>query len=180
MSKYVSLLRGINVSGQKKVRMEELRALYESLGFKSVATYIQSGNVVFESGEKNISKIKTAIEQAIKAWYGFLVPVELRTCGELGRIIDEFPFDPVDADANSTRYLVTFLSEPPDGHRGKTLMSSVRPPERLYIKGRETYLHCPGGYGKSKLSNAFLEARLGVCATTRNWKTVQKLFELSK
>lgn len=177
--KYITLLRGINVSGQKKIKMLDLKSLYESLGFRNVVTYIQSGNVIFESNDKNKTDLKTKIEGAIDRKYKFRVPVEIRTKLEFENIIKNNPFGPVDMVDEGTKVLVTFLRSKPNKVKVSNILKYVVSPEKLVVKGKEVYLYCPNGYGKSKLSNTFLENKLGVEATTRNWKSVHKLYELS-
>lgn len=177
--KYISMLRGINVSGQKTIRMDDLRAQYVRLGFADVVTYIQSGNVIFESAEKNRAVLKTKIEKAIEKKYGFQVPVEIRSHRDFANILDHCPFAQTDVDDYGTKILVTFLSASPTKANTEKLLQSVDAPEQLVVIGKEIYLFCPNGHGKSKLSNTFLENKLGIGATTRNWKTVHKLYELS-
>ncbi len=177
--KYISILRGINVSGQKKIKMLELKSLYESLGFQNVVTYIQSGNVIFDASDKNKSNIKTLVEEAIEKKYKFHVPVEIRTKREIENIIKNSPFGPVDLAEDGTKVLVTFLCAKPDRVKVANVLNYVVLPEKLVVKGKEVYLYCPDGYGKSRLSNTFLENKLGVEATTRNWKSVHKIYELS-
>ena len=177
--KYISILRGINVSGQKKIRMADLKSLFELLGFQNVVTYIQSGNVVFEATTKLKSDMKAKIEKAIETKYKFHVPVEIRTNREIGNIVDNCPFGSVDLTKDGTKILVTFLSSKPLETRISDVQKYVTPPEQLAVRGNEVYLYCPNGYGKSKLSNTFLENKLGVEATTRNLKTVYKLYEIS-
>lgn len=177
--KYISILRGVNVGGQKKIKMADLELLYQSLGFQHVVTYIQSGNVLFEATVENISDIKERIEKAIETKYEFHVPVEIRTNREIGDILRNCPFGSVDLAKDGTKVLVTFLSSNPSEARISDLQKYVKPPEQLIVEGKEVYLYCPNGYGKSKLSNAFLENKLGAQATTRNLKTVTKLHELS-
>jgi len=177
--KYISLLRGINVSGQKAIKMSDLKSLYQEIGFQNVITYIQSGNVVFESDVKNGTSIKKKIQSTIESKYQFQVPVEIRTHHEISNIIEAWPFDSIDLAENGTKVLLTFLSDSPLKKNIDELMKHVVNPDQLIIKGKAVYLYCPNGYGKSKLSNNFLEKKLGVDATTRNWKTVQKLYELS-
>ncbi len=177
--KYISILRGINVSGQKKIKMADLKALYESLGFKNVETYIQSGNVLFETNTTKVGELKIKIEKAISKKYGFDVPVEIRNGRELSDIINNTPFGALDLEGNGTKLLVTFLAAKPTATKITKLMEYVAAPEELVVAGREVYLHCPNGYGKTKLSNTFLERTLGVDATTRNWKSVCKLHEMA-
>lgn len=177
--KYISVLRGINVSGQKKIKMADLKSLYESLGFQNVVTYIQSGNVIFDAGSSDKNELKTTTEKAIEERYAFHVPVDIRTHREISDIIDNNPLGPVDPQKNGTKVLVTFLSAEPAAEKIAGLQHHVAEPEQLFVMGKEVYLYCPNGYGKSKLSNTFLEKKLGVGATTRNWKSVLKLYELS-
>jgi len=180
MTKYISMLRGINVSGKKTIRMADLKSLYESLGFQRVITYIQSGNVIFECNKTNKDKLKTSLEINIEENYKFHVPVQIRTALEFGNIIDNCPFNDIDISKDGTRFLVTFLSSTPAQNKLSEIQEFVTRPEKLVIIGQEVYLYCPNGYGKSKLSNNSIENKLEVSATTRNWKTVHKLFELTE
>jgi len=177
--KYISILRGINVSGRKKIKMAELKELYESLGFINVITYIQSGNVIFESDEENSEKIKSKIEEAIIRTYDFHVPIIIRTIKDFSELIRCNPFSPVDLEKDGSRILVTFLTDSISGDHRELLMKFKSASESFEIMEKHICLHCPDGYGKTKLSNAFLEKKLNVTATTRNWKTVLKLYELS-
>ena len=176
---YISLLRGINVSGQKKIIMKDLKALYESLGFENVETYIQSGNVVFESELKENTLIDK-IEKEIQIKYGFEVPVQVGSVDTFDDMMKACPFSDLDLVAEGTRVMVTFLASVPSVEHVQKLMTYVKEPERLVVVGREVYLYCPNGYGKTKLSNNFIENKLKVNATTRNWKSVLKLSSLSK
>jgi len=178
--KYISILRGINVSGQKKIRMADLKRLYESLGFKEVVSYIQSGNVLFHSKEEGIPGMISLIEKAIEDSYAFHVPVQVLTGEYLHSIIKDCPFEPVDPIEDGKKVSVTFLASEPDEEKIQEVLSYLKPPDKLIIRGKAVYFYCPGGYGKTKLSNNFLERKLKVVATTRNWKTVLKLAELSK
>lgn len=178
--KYISILRGINVGGHKKVKMADLKSLYETQGFESVTTYIQSGNVIFES-TKNLNKTsaRDSIEKAIEEKYGFHVPVDIRTNKELEQVVENCPFEEALSEENSAKVLVTFLQSTPSKQNQNLLLKLVKPPEKLTIQGEEVYLYCPNGYGKSKLTNTFIENKLDSSATTRNWKSVKKLYELS-
>ena len=179
MNKYISILRGINVSGQKKIKMTDLKALYESLDFQNVVTYIQSGNVIFDTLVDSMDDLKITIEKAIEEKYKFHVPVEIRTNHEIENIIRNCPFGSVNLVENGTKVLVTFLSSEPQEVMASDIQKYVVAPEKLVVRGKEVYLHCPNGYGKTKLSNTFIEKKLKVEATTRNWKSVHKLHELS-
>ncbi len=178
--KQVSLLRGINVSGHKKIKMAALKALYEQLGFTQVVTYIQSGNVVFETSLRSRRNLQAKIAQGIAAEFGFSVPVVLRTGSELGRIVAECPFGNIDLASEGSRVGVAFLATTPAPEHVAQIQRFVTAPEELVICGQEIYLRCPDGFGQSKLNNAFLERQLKVTATARNWKTVHKLLALTE
>ena len=177
--KYISVLRGINVSGQKKIKMADLNELYQSLGFEGVSTYIQSGNVIFQSSSTDKDGLKRTIEKAIEGKYDFHVPVIIRTEQELREIMGSCPYEEAKIKENGTKVLVTFLQSTPSSENREALKEHVKSPEKLSIHGKEVYLYCQNGYGKSKLSNTFIENMLDTSATTRNWKSVRKLCELS-
>ncbi|MFV1983264.1 MAG: DUF1697 domain-containing protein [Thiohalomonadales bacterium] len=177
---YISILRGINVSGQKKIKMADLKLLFESLGFENVVTYIQSGNVLFNTKTKNKADLKSIIEQAIKKTYKFHVPVIIRSKNDFKKIINNLPFKSIDTEKNGTIVLVTFLSDKPSKDKYTEIQQYVKSPEKLVIKDKEVYLYCPNGYGKSKLSNNFIENKLSVEATTRSWKSIHKIYDLAE
>ena len=179
MQNYISILRSINVSGQKKILMSDLKALYESLLFEDVITYIQSGNVIFKGeGKSSDEAIAKKIEKAIDKKYGFRVPVIIRRKKELQGIISNNPFLK-DKDIDIKRLHVTFLSGTPDTANIESIENIDFSPDRFIIKGKEIYLHIPVSYGETKLSNNFFEKKLKVSATTRNWNTVNKLVEIA-
>jgi len=165
--RYVALLRGINVNGHNIIKMEPLRASFEGLGLRNVQTYVQSGNVVFEAREKAAARLSEEIAKRIHGDFGFPVAVLLKTSAELQRIIDENPFlHQVGIDQSKLH--VTFLSAPAPKTAGTHLDALAVKPEQFHIHGREIYLYCPNGYGRTKLSNSAIEKKLGVEATTRN------------
>jgi len=178
MQSYISLLRGINVSGQKKIKMTELAALYHSLKLQEVKTYIQSGNVVFQSDNKSLEELTKDIEQGIKQKFSFDVPVIVLTSSELTYALKKLPFKNINVANDGGKIMFSFLSELPTQATIEMLMSYVKAPESLIIENKVIYLHCPNGYGKTKLSNNFIENKLKLTATTRNLKTVIKLLEL--
>jgi len=180
MKKYITMFRGINVSGQKKIKMVDLKTLYESLKLNNVQTYIQSGNVIFESSIPEVEKLKRSIEQGVEKTFGFSVSVIIRSPENFGSIIKRNPFIGSGNTEDDSKLLVTFLAEAPSESIAKTVQQFAKVPEALVVRDKEIYLYCPNGYGRSKLSNSFLERKLGVTATTRNWKTVRKLYDLSK
>jgi uncharacterized protein (DUF1697 family) len=173
---YVALLRGINLGSRKRVSMPDLQALFASLGAEDVVTYVQSGNVVFTSSD-GAEKLIAALERRIRRDLGLTVTVLLRTQPQLAKVLAGNPFAKRVKEASKLH--VTFLAEKPD----RSLVSDLDPepaaPDEFRVVGQEVYLHCPNGYGRSKLTNAYFEKQLGVAATTRNWNTVTKLAELA-
>lgn len=179
MKYYISILRGINVSGQKKIIMKDLKALYEKVGFTNVITYIQSGNVLFNADESLSEKeIIKRIEDAIVEVYQFHVPIIIRTVDELEKVVTENPYFTEENDIE--RLYISFLAEDPSEQALENLKKYDFPPEKYHVTGRTVYISCPNGYGNTKLSNNFFESKLKVLATTRNWKTTNKLIEISK
>ncbi len=179
METYVSILRGINVSGQKKVNMKELKALYEELGFTQVRTYIQSGNVVFESSPAKPQDLAKQIEEKIADKYKFDVPIIIRDAEEWENTRKANPFLAKD-NSQLDKLHVTFLSEEPtQAHLDKVATYRYEPDEFIIV-GKDVYVYCPNGYGNTKLNNTFFENKLKVTATTRNWKTVNELANLIK
>ena len=177
MKTFVSVLRGINVSGHKKVPMAELKALYEELDFKHITSYIQSGNVIFESNDsKNLPAL---IEQKLLEKYGFQVSVIIRTVSEFEKVINNNPFVK-DKNTDVAKLHVTFLEKPPQQADIDKIDKLQYEPDKFSISGSEVYLYCPGGYGNTKLTNSFLESKLKVTATTRNWRTVNELLKIAR
>ena len=171
-TRYVALLRGINVGGRTKVAMDDLRRLFGELGHGNVTTYIQSGNVLFDAGGP-AAGIAAGVEERIAADLGLSVTVILRSATELEQVVAGNPFGGRVADESKLH--VTFLARRPTA----AVEAPAGVADELVVAGREVYLHCPDGYGRTKLDNAFFERRLGVPATTRNWRTVCKLRALS-
>jgi len=175
---YISLLRGINVSGQKRLLMSELKAVYEALRFEQVITYLQSGNVVFDSPDADRLEISAKIEMGIQQSFGYQVPVFVRDRLDFLRIIQANPFihrQEVDPE----RLYVTFLAAPPAEKPLSTLHTPEGMADEFIANGTEIYLHVPGGYGRTILSNNYFEKKLDRVATTRNWKTIKTLFDLA-
>jgi uncharacterized protein (DUF1697 family) len=175
---YVAMLRGINVGGQKIIRMENLRASFETLGFRRVRSYVQSGNLIFEAMRSSSDNLSMIIEERILSEYGFSVPVVLRTADEVKKIAIGNPFLN-EKGIDSSKLHVTFLSESPTQAALGKLAALNSHPDQFRVKGREVYLYCPDGYGRTKLSNTAFEKLLSIDATTRNWKTVNTLVKMS-
>lgn len=179
MPVFIAMLRGINVSGHKLIKMEPLRASVEALGFREVKTYVQSGNLVFEVGKTSPASAVEKIGKQILNDFGFSVPVVVRTAEELGRVVCDNPLFKT-AGIDESKLHVTFLSASAPKTAEELLRPLIVNPEQICIRGREIYLYCPNGYGNTKISNNAIEKKLGVEATTRNWKTVNTLLTLAK
>ncbi len=172
------MLRGINVSGQKKIIMADLKVLYEGLGFDNVMTYIQSGNVIFHSKTKSIAVLSKKIAGAIEEQYGFTVPITIRTRDKLKKLISGNPFM-TRHNVDISKLYVTFLGTRPTASQIISVESVDSKGDECSFSGSEIFLYCPGGYGKTRLNNNYFEARLKQPATTRNWKTVNTLYEMA-
>lgn len=177
MNNYILLLRGINVSGQKKVLMSDLQVALKRLNFENVKTYIQSGNVVFKSIETSKLTLEKAIGNLIIETFGFEVPILLLRKEEFIKIISEAPFVISEASDNKNDYFV-FLKESPDRELIEKLQAETYPDESFVLNENCIYLACKNGYGKAKCNNNFFEKKLKVQATTRNFKTVKKIQEM--
>lgn len=177
MTSYVALLRGVNVGGRGKIEMSALRKLFEDLGHADVRTYVQSGNVIFRAADDRPAELAREIEGRIARDLGVGTTVLLRGADELALIAASNPF--LGRESDLAKLHVTFLADEPDRERAARLEVPAGQPDDLALLGREVYLHCPNGYGRTKLNNTFIEKRLGVAATTRNWTTVTKLRDLA-
>ena len=173
---FIALLRGVNV-GQNLLKMERLREICSQLGFNHVRTYVQSGNVVFQAGG-TAANLRAAIERKLLGETRLPVTVLLRTPAELKSILSRNPFIK-EKGIDTTRLHVTFLCEPAAADGLKKLGEIKAGADRFRAAGTEIYLHCPDGYGNTKLSNSAIEKALGQRATTRNWNTVNKLYEMA-
>lgn len=174
MKKYIALLRGINVGGHKKLKMADLKLVFEDLGLVDVITYIQSGNVVFSTKEgKGISE-KISIE--IEKRFGWEVPVLVRTAESIVQILKDCPLEPIKkADAY---YML--LATPPKKELMEALADITYPNEEFVLTRECVYIYYAKGHGNEKLNNNFFEKKLKVAATTRNYRTLIKLVELAK
>ncbi len=175
MPRYAAMLRGINLGSHKRISMADLRRLFENLGAKNVQTYVVSGNVVFDSPPGGRPELAKKIRDRIQAELGHDVAIVLRTHAEMARVAAAKPFGRDD----EAHLYVTFLEGKPNTSRVNALDGSPFAPDEFEIRGTEAYLHFPNGYGRSKMSNEWFERKLGVSATTRNWRTVTALAELS-
>ena len=177
MTTYVAMLRGINVSGHKIIKMERLREAFAELGFKNVRTYVQSGNVVFET-EDAAAGLSAKIQKKILKDFGFDVPTLTKSGAEMAEIVKRNPLVK-DKAIDPMKLHVTFLSDDPPKNALELLQPLAAGPEQIRILGRAIYLYCPNGYGNTKLTNTTIEKKLSCGATTRNWNTTKKLLEMA-
>lgn len=174
---YIAMLRGINVGGNKRIKMDDLRKSFEGLGFESVRTYIQSGNLVFNAGKTSTAALGKKIEATIVSEFGFPASVIVRTGAELGRIIAANPFlaqPGIDHD----KLHVTFLSDIPATPALKKLAEFTVAPDQSQCVGKEIFLYLPNGFSASSLWKVPWEKALAVVTTTRNWRTVNALHQM--
>jgi len=178
MTVFVSMLRGVNVGGHGSVKAGELTALYESLGFADVRAVLQSGNVIFRSNLGARKQLTVRIAQELERRLGLTIEVLVRTLEEIAMIVDRGPIlaEPKDR----SKLLVMFLGAVPDARATASLLKQHAGPEVIEPRGPEIYLYYPNGIGRSKLSGAFIESKLGVPGTARNWNTLTKLLAVGR
>lgn len=179
MQTYLAILRGINVSGKNKIAMKDLKAALDEAGYQNVATYIQSGNVVFKHKQTAEKTLALQITQLIKTNFGLDVPVLVRTAENIQQAYNDNPFlkqNSIDAD----KLHITFLAEIPTQENMDKANTYNYTPDEFIITGNNVYVHCLDSYGNTKITNTFFENKLKVQATTRNLKTVTKLIEMGQ
>jgi len=183
MTTFVALLRAVNVSGQNGIPMAELRASMAASGYDDVRTYLQSGNIVFAAAAAAEQELAAEIHQLIAREFGHDVKALVLTAAELARVAAANPFLPAARDTAAVERFshATFLEEPAPEAAFAGLALPAQPGEQAMLAagGRVIYLHLPHGYGRTKLNNGYFERRLGAAATTRNWRTVLALVEMS-
>jgi uncharacterized protein (DUF1697 family) len=178
MAVIISMLRGVNVGAHNRVSMEALRALYESLKLQGPQTYVQSGNVIFRTDERDLLKLGNRIETAIEKKFGFQSDVVLRSTPQMRDVIARNPF--AKRGVEPKRLLVIFLaSDPGDEARAKVRAIKCAPDE-LFIDGREAYIYFPHGMGRPTLSWAAIPKTLKVSGTGRNWNSVTKMLDVAE
>jgi uncharacterized protein (DUF1697 family) len=174
---FVVMLRGVNVSGRNRLSMAAFATALSDLGVAGVSTYVQSGNAVF-TGRGTPPAVAAMVGQMLAERFELTVPVVVRTADELRSVLAANPF--LGREDDPTKLHVTFLATAPKPAAGSTEPPAGAGQDSFEVVGRQVYLHCPGGYGRTKLTNDFFERRFGTTATTRNWRTVLALAELSE
>lgn len=175
----ISMLRGVNVGGHNKIKMDALRALYESLGLRDPQTYVQSGNVVFRTEERDLVRLTKRLQNGIERSFGFRPDVIVRTPSEMRKVIARNPFGKR-RGIEPSRLLVIFLAGDPAQEAREKVLGMKADPEELRIDGRELYIYYPNGMARPKLSWAAIEKTLKTSGTGRNWNSVTKLLEIAE
>ncbi len=175
MPRYIALLRAVNVTGHQVIKMEDLRNMFSAMKLKNVSTYIQSGNVIFDSPETDEAKLQKNIHRQLAKALGYEVDFFLRTIEEMETIIKQNPMKDVTLPGKTMTY-VTFLAGVPDKTKAKTLEAISNPLEVVKVKNREVYYMCrKDTTEKLKFANKITDKLLGMPGTMRNWNTVEKL-----
>jgi uncharacterized protein (DUF1697 family) len=177
MKTYIALLRGINVGGNNKIKMEDLRQYCEELGWKNVQTYIQSGNIIFQSDEIDISILSNQLAAFLKEKMGKTIPVLVIRRTELQEIYDHNPFI-IEKKMSTDLLYLTILKDKVDQEQVSMISPDQFRPDEFIIRGRAIYLMLPNGVADSKLTIPLFEKTFNTLATSRNWKTVGKLIEM--
>ncbi len=179
MKTHIALLRGVNVGGNKKLAMTDLRAFMEAIGFREARTLLQSGNLVFRSDGQRDAALETFLDEQAVQRLGLSTKFLVRTAAEWSEVIARNPF-PEAAQTLPSRLVVMFFREPPIPEAVQTLRAAMIPSERIYPDGRQLYLACPDGVGDSKMANILMSPRFSKAATGRNWNTVLELGALAE
>ncbi len=178
METYIAILRGINVSGQKLIKMEDLKSYMEELNFSYVSTYIQSGNIIFQTEILSEIELAKLIEKKILKEYNFEVPVIVRSDKYFNHVLKNNPF--INAGkAELDKLYVTFLASKPSEKIINSIETITGNIDEYKIIEDVIYIYCQNGYGNTKLNNNYFEKKLKIQATTRNWKTVVKLTDIA-
>lgn len=172
------MLRGLNLGAHNRIKMDALREVYASLKLEDARTYVQSGNVIFRTKEKNLPQLAGKIQKAIEKNFGCRTEVILRTPDEFRRTIAASPF--AGRDLEPGKVLITFLAAEPAREAQQALDAFKKYPEELHLKGRELYIYFPNGAGRSKLPWSQVEKFLKVTGTSRNWNSVTKMLAMAE
>lgn len=180
MTTYIALLRGINVSGRNKIKMSDLTTLLLKSEFKNVSTYIQSGNIIFESNEADRDKIETKISTIIYENYNYSIKTLVVTLEELTKIYNSNPFLKQHSEMDISKLHVTLLNLSPSVQLIEQLKNKfINLDDQFEIYDNTIYIYTPNGYGRTKLTNTVFEKTFSCSSTTRNWKTISKLIALT-
>lgn len=179
MTAVIAMLRAVNLTTHNRIKMDVLRDLCVALKLRNPETYVQSGNVVFSTSERDLGRVAKRIENAIERNCGFRTNVIVRTAAEMRDVIARNPFAKR-SGIEPGKFLVLFLGGDPDPEAQAKAHSIKADPEEFRLLGREVYIYFPNGMGRSKLSTAALERALKTPGTGRNWNSVTKMLEMAE
>ncbi len=174
----VSMLRGVNLGPHNRIKMDVLRALYESLGLRNVQSYVQSGNILYQTAKRDLEAVARQIEKAMLERHGIRTVVIQRSCEDLRGVVERNPFSGREVDP--ARLGVTFLREDPGQVARDQAAALAVGPEEMHLTGREMYVYYVNGFARTKFPAVAIEKALKTTGTTRNWNSVTKLLELSE
>jgi uncharacterized protein (DUF1697 family) len=175
----ISMLRGVNLGPHNRMKMEELRAVYESLKLQDPRTFVQSGNVLFKTKERDEAKLSSRIQAGIEKKFGFRPDVILRTTEEMRSVVAKNPFS-ARKNIDPSRLLVTFLGAHPAADLGEKLRAIDTAPEELHLVGREIFIFYTNGLARPKFQWIKAEKILKVTCTGRNWNSVTKMLAMAE
>jgi uncharacterized protein (DUF1697 family) len=175
--KHLAMLRGINVSGHNMIKMDALKSMLENCGFQNIETYIQSGNVFLESENENANSVGFTIKQEIVKQFGYDVPVIVLSKADLEKCLTNNPFFK-EKNVDTKKLYVAFISKELNASALNDLKTSQFKPDEAFIDGNRIYMKLETGAGNTKLTQKYIEKKLNVTATSRNWNTVNKLIEM--
>lgn len=173
------MLRGVNLGAHRRMKMDDLRKVYESLGLDDVTTFLQSGNVLFRTKNQDLVKLAGRIEKAIEKTFGFASAVIVRTSAEMKDVVQRNPFAGRDG-IDGARFLVWFLAADPGKPARDKVVAIQADPEEVHVHDRELYIYFPNGLARPKLSFAVVEKALQTPGTGRNWNSVTKMLQLAE
>jgi len=179
MGVMISMLRGVNLGPHNRMKMEELRAVYESLKLQDPRTYVQSGNVLFKTKERDEAKLGARIQDGIEKKFGFRPEVILRTAEELKKAVAKNPFS-ARKNIDPSKLLVSFLTAAPRSDACEKLRALDTAPEELWIDGREIFIYYPNGLARPKFQWTKADKILNVVGTGRNWNSVTKMLAMAE
>ncbi len=178
MATYIGLLRAVNLPGHNKIAMADLRDVLTRLGMRDVVTLLQSGNFVCRSDVRSSPELERLIEGIATKQLGLITDVLVRSAKEWNALIAENPF-PEDAKLDPSHLVTVVLKAAPDRARVKALEQAITGREIVGVHGRCAYIVYKDGIGRSRLTSAVIENKLGTRGTARNWNTVLKLHALA-
>jgi len=176
---YITMLRGVNMTGHNTIKMTRLAEMFRQLGYSDAETYIQSGNIVFSCRNSRIDEVSSAIRKAILSEFSLDIAVITRTPDEIKKIIAVNPFLE-EPGFDPSKMAVVFLELKPSEEQILKVAGIDYPPDKFRIIGSEIYIYCPNGFGRTKLYTNFFEAKMKVTGTARNWTMVNKLLEMAE